>query len=176
MNTKSYNCHQTKDSTCLFVKYHLRTSKLLFVRKFFVIVSLERDNQSESNIQICVFLKILLALQIEISDLKVENVAGKLVTQVSLTGLISFLCFVLNNFYVFRTSNGQLWFYLKKLSSNILKRIDMNTKSYNCHQTKDSTRLFVKYHLRTFKLLFVRKFFVVVSFEMDKQSEINIQI
>ena len=62
MNTKSYNCHQTKDSTCLFVKYHLRTFKLLFVRKFFVIVSLERDNQSESNIQICVFLKILLAL------------------------------------------------------------------------------------------------------------------
>ena len=51
----------------------------------------------------------------------------------------------------------------------------MNTKSYNCHQTKGSTRLVVKYHLRTFKLLFVRKFFVVVSFEMDKQSETNIQ-
>ena len=52
----------------------------------------------------------------------------------------------------------------------------MNTKSYNCHLTKDSTRLFVKYHLRTFKLLFVRKLFVIVSLEMDSQSESNIQI
>ena len=52
MNTKSYNCHETKDSTCLFVKYHLRAFKLLFVRKFFEIVSLEMDSQSEINIQI----------------------------------------------------------------------------------------------------------------------------